>query len=253
VKAYHPVFNATSDPFELPVTLENFTAQIVGEGQSNGPQKVNQGRIQFKHKKIMIETETSTEFEEDSIPQMMKYLKELIATNLNEAEEDLLFVNHSTDGMLVNSQDKSADFSTSFTASDVLKLLEKMESPYNLDPSNLVMYLHPTLYWRLVQSGDVKTVDAYGPKATVITGELGKYYGMSVAPLVSLRQVAGTPVKYPLVIANRQSLLVSQRRSVTIRVFPTEGDKNKIEATIRTAVAYPHGNKGIVKANFAVS
>jgi hypothetical protein len=248
VRAYHQVIPTPSDPYELPVNTGNFTAQIVGEGEQPGISKPPQGQIVFDHKKVMIETETSTEFEEDSVPTAMAFIKNLLATNLAEAEEDLLFINHATDGMLKKALDKTADFSAAFTPADVLKLLQKMPAPYNLDPSNLVMYLNPTLYWRLVESGDVKTVDVFGSQATVITGELGKYYGMSVAPLVSLRPDTG---KYPFLIVNRASVLIGQRRSVNIRVFPIDGDKNKIEATIRTAVAYPHGNNGLVMAKFS--
>jgi hypothetical protein len=125
-----------------------------------------------------------------------------------------------------------------------------MPTPYNLDPSNLVLYMNPTLYWRLVESGDVRTVDAFGSNATIITGELGKYYGMSVAPLQSLKADASTN-KLPFLIVNRASLLIGQRRTVNIRVFPDHEDKNKIEATIRTAVAYPHGNNGLILAKFS--
>jgi len=42
-------------------------------------------------------------------------------------------------------------------------------------------------------------------------------------------------------------LLHYQRRQLTIRVFPLEGDKNKIEATVDSAIVYPFGSKGIVK------
>lgn len=251
VRNFHPVIQATSDPYKLPVNLSNFTASIVGEGNSPGISKSNQADLTFTHKKIMIETEVSSEFEEDSVAQSMQFIKELLATNLMEAEEDLLFVNHATDGMVVNALDKTADFTAVFNAQNVMDLLMKMPTPYNLDPSNMVVYLHPTLYWKLVQSGDVKTVDAFGPQATVVTGELGKYFGMSIAPLVSLKSVGTSPVKYPMIIANRNSVLISQRRNINIRVFPIDGDKNKIEATIRTAVKYPHGNNGVIKANFA--
>jgi HK97 family phage major capsid protein len=250
VRSYHQVIATPSDPYELPVNTGNFTAKIVGEGEGPGISKVPQGQIKFNHKKIMIETETSTEFEEDSVPQMMAFLRNLLATNLAEAEEDLLFVNHATDGMLKNALDKTSAFASDFTPADVLKLLQMMPTPYNLDPSNLVLYMNPTLYWRLVESGDVRTVDAFGSNATIITGELGKYYGMSVAPLQSLKADASTN-KLPFLIVNRASLLIGQRRTVNIRVFPDHEDKNKIEATIRTAVAYPHGNNGLILAKFS--
>jgi hypothetical protein len=54
---------------------------------------------------------------------------------------------------------------------------------------------------------------------------------------------------YPIVIANRSSILIGQRRQLTIRVIPIDGDQNRIEATVRSAIAYPYDGKGIVKAN----
>lgn len=261
VRGFHTILNAPSDPYELPVNLDDFQVTLdPGQGQQTpqGSQKVTQNRVRFNHHKLMVETSVSTEFEEDSVPQTLQFLKNLLAQNIADAEENLLFINHSTEGILNKAADKSGSVTTSAfnpanSAARVIELLATMDIPYNLDPSNLVLYIHPTLYWQLIQSGEVATMDKFGPMATVATGELAKFYGMSVAPIASIPQVSGTPVKYPLIIVNRQSVLLSQRRQLTIRVFPLEGDKNKIEATVRSAIAYPFGQKGIVKANYSLT
>jgi hypothetical protein len=92
-------------------------------------------------------------------------------------------------------------------------------------------------------------MDVYGPNATIVTGELSKLYGMGVAAIRSLPTVGTSPVKYPIVIANRSSILIGQRRQLTVRVIPISGDQNRIEATLRSAIAFPYNGKGLVKAN----
>jgi HK97 family phage major capsid protein len=260
VRNYHQIFNAPKDPFELPVVASDFTASLIGsEGETVTSQPVSDhyGKVVFNHRKLMITAEATTEFEEENIPEMMAFLKNQLAVNLMRAEEKMLFLDDATHGLLANAADKTAavpegSLTPANAAQTVMSLLSAMGAPYNLDPANIVMYLHPELYWNLVQAGEVKTQDMYGPSATIISGELGKFYGMSVAPLTTLDAVDGTTPTYPIILANRASVLLSQRRNVTIRVFPQEGDKNKIEATVRTAIAYPHKSggfaDGVVKA-----
>lgn len=256
VRNYHHSFNAPSDPFELPVNLDDFVVSLdPGEGQKTpaGVQKITQNKVVFKHHKVMVETSVSTEFEEDSVPESMAFLKQLLAVNLAECEEDQLFFNHSEKGIIQNANNRTGASADSFSADPkaaVIGLLKQMEAPYNLDPANLVAYVHPTLYWGLVEHELVATQDKFGPKATVFTGEVGKYFGMSVAPITSLKSVTVDAEAYPLVIANRASVLLSKRRNLNIRVFPLEGDKNKIEATMRSAIAYPYGSKGVELKNF---
>ncbi|MFC7443485.1 phage major capsid protein [Laceyella putida] len=252
MRAFHQVINTPSDPYELPVNLQDFTVDYnVAEGAPGTDQTVPQGRIKFVHKKLMVSTKVSTEFEEDSVPQTMALLKQAIGEAIALEEEKRFFTE--ADGVLAKATDQTSaigSISETTAADEIVDLLATMDFPYNLDPQNMVLYLNPSVYFKLLKSGHVRTIDQYGPNATIVTGELNKLYGMGVAAIGALPKGGTSPnFTYPIVIANRSSILIGQRRQLTIRVIPIDGDQNKIEATVRSAIAYPYAGKGIVKAN----
>jgi HK97 family phage major capsid protein len=252
MRAFHQVINTPSDPYELPVNLQDFAVDYnVAEGTPGSDQSVPQGRIKFEHKKLMVSTKVSTEFEEDSVPQTMALLKKAIGEAIALEEEKRFFTE--ANGVLAKAVDKTSvvgSISSTNAADKLVDLLAEMEFPYNLDPQNTVLYLNPKIYFALLKSGHVRTIDQYGPNASIVTGELNKLYGMGVAAIGALPE-GGTSSEptYPIVIANRSSILIGQRRQLTIRVIPIDGDQNRIEATVRSAIAYPYDGKGIVKAN----
>jgi len=108
---------------------------------------------------------------------------------------------------------------TTESASDIVVKAEiltarKNMGQWGMNPSDLVVFLSQAAYYNLLDDTDVVTVDKYGDKATILTGELGKLWGM---PLVVSDAFATTGAgTAQVVIVNPSNYLLGNYRSLTI-------------------------------------
>jgi len=84
------------------------------------------------------------------------------------------------------------------------------------NPADLVLFLSQAQYYSLVTDSDVTTVDKYGDNATILTGELGKLYGI---PLVvsDAFEAAGASAALGILV-NPQNYLIGNHRGLTIEM-----------------------------------
>lgn len=93
-----------------------------------------------------------------------------------------------------------------------------------VDPADLALILGPAGYMQALKITEVKTVDVYGPAATVATGELAKISGI---PIVVSRFVpedmnvsgirdATTTTQTIAIVVNRRGWLACEKRDITI-------------------------------------
>lgn len=68
---------------------------------------------------------------------------------------------------------------SNFTDADILTMRRNLNL-YGLDSSQLTLIASHDLYYALIGLADFKTVNTYGPKATVHTGEVGSLFGVKV-------------------------------------------------------------------------
>jgi len=129
--------------------------------------------------------------------------------------------------------DANADLS-SLTAEALLGIKKAMGT-YAMDPAECVWVVGTSVFNQLLLLRDsannpmVSTVDKYGPQATVVTGELGRLFGLPivVSPLVredlndSGVYDGTTTDKTVLFLVNRRAWVLGDRRRITL-----ETDKN---------------------------
>jgi len=98
---------------------------------------------------------------------------------------------------------------------------------YGLDIANLRIVPDVASYLSMLALSSVKTVDVYGPAATVVTGELARYRGIPVIPSASmpLTEADGKACKTPasnvkgqLAAYNRLMWRRGSRRGLTIEI-----------------------------------
>jgi len=82
------------------------------------------------------------------------------------------------------------------------------------NPSDLVLICSQAAYYGLVDEGNVLTVDKYGPQATILTGELGRIYGIPV--IVSDAFEAAASDKAQAMLVNPTNYLIGNYRGLTI-------------------------------------
>jgi len=108
---------------------------------------------------------------------------------------------------------------TTASASDVVVKAEiltarKNMGQWGMNPSDLVVFLSQAAYYNLLDDTDVVTVDKYGDKATILTGELGKLWGMPLVVSDAFEATgAGTA---QVIIVNPSNYLLGNYRSLTI-------------------------------------
>jgi len=87
---------------------------------------------------------------------------------------------------------------------------------WGMNPSDLVCFVSQGQYYSLVTDTDVTTVDKYGDKATILTGELGKLYGI---PLVvsDAFEAAGASAAVGILV-NPSNYLIGNHRGLTVEM-----------------------------------
>jgi HK97 family phage major capsid protein len=109
------VINTPSDPYHLPVNLQDFAVDYnVAEGAQGTDQTVPQNQITFDHKKLMVATIVSTEFEEDSVLQTLALLKQAIGEAIALKEEKRFF--NEPNYILAKAADQSSFFTSAITS-----------------------------------------------------------------------------------------------------------------------------------------
>jgi len=98
---------------------------------------------------------------------------------------------------------------------------------YGLDLQNLRIVPDVQTYLSMLALSSVKTVDVYGPAATIATGELAKYRGISIIPSAGMplteadgkvSTTAGNNTKGQLAAYNRLMWRRGSRRGLTIEI-----------------------------------
>ena len=87
---------------------------------------------------------------------------------------------------------------------------------WGMNPADLVCFVSQGQYYSLVTDSDVTTVDKYGDKATILTGELGKLYGI---PLVvsDAFEAAGASAAVGILV-NPSNYLIGNHRGLTVEM-----------------------------------
>lgn len=246
VRGNHPIINATSDPFKMPMFTGDFDVTVLPHGYSEGDVQAiiesgaPTGEFEFRHHKVVVATEVSTEFEEDTVPEAMSQLKQKIANAIAKKEEQYIFFGDSSldTQNLIHSMDDATNEGAGEAGQSyndqVMDAIELLGVQYNSDNEAMVIYMDANHYRPMQRRGDVVTVDKMGPKATLLTGEISRLWGV---PLSVSEQVKPNT----MYVVHRPSVVISQRRAITLRTFPVKGDKTYLEATVRVCMDFPHG------------
>jgi HK97 family phage major capsid protein len=87
---------------------------------------------------------------------------------------------------------------------------------WGMNPADLVCFISQAAYYGLLTDSDVTTVDKYGDNATILTGELGKLYGI---PLVVSDAFEATGAsKAQAILVNPSNYLIGNYRGLTLEM-----------------------------------
>ena len=99
------------------------------------------------------------------------------------------------------------------TAAELLTARSNM-GQWGMNASDLVCFMSQAAYFNILDDANVTTVDKYGDKATILSGELAKVWGMPV--VVSDAFEATGAGKAQAIIVNPQNYLVGNYKGLTL-------------------------------------
>lgn len=247
VAALHQRINMPTDPFKIPAKRSTTTAKLTAERGTPTAQSFTTANVILDAVKLLAYVDCPYELEEDSIIAMLPLIREDIVEALAEGQENAT-INGDTatthmDGDVTAADDNrkawngyrklalsaaKVDLAT-FNATN-LRLLRSKMLKYGVSPSDLAWVCGTTTYLtKFLGLSEVITLDKYGPAATVLTGELGKFDGIPIVVSEKVREnlnASGvydgvTTTKSQLSLVFRRGFLYGDRREVLV-----ETDRN---------------------------
>jgi len=107
----------------------------------------------------------------------------------------------------------TANSSTLITTANLLTARSNM-GIWGHNPSDLVIFMHQDAYYGIMDETSLVTVDKYGPQATILTGEVGRVYGMPI--VVSDAFEAAGSDEAQAIIVNPANYVLGNYRNLTI-------------------------------------
>jgi len=253
VAALHERIPMPTNPFKLPIEGGDATIYLQAEQTSDTPTKVTASttgtdNITFDAVKLMARVIASVELEEDSVIGVVGYIRNKLIKGLAEAIEDTTLngdtstthQDSDTHALGATAHQKgwkgyrkyalaaalaTVDLSTFNIAN--LRAIRTAMGKYGTNPADLAWVVGVKGYDKMLSLDEVKTVDKYGDKATILQGELAKLDGSPVIVSEKVREnlnASGvhdgvTETKTVVHLVYRPGFLFGDRRSVKIQVL----------------------------------
>lgn len=269
-----------SNPYKWPVMSNGAIARKVGQASAINKQTFNtENTIQFDAEKLAGRYELPEELSEDSAPDVIKVIRQELMEGQEKAMEIAILEGDNTATMHHFSQlpdvavgtlistisgespecvfvgirkrllaatvaKSGVDCGASTISETELSAARSKMGKYGVDPSQLALITGPKVYNQMVGNlEDVRTLDKYGPQATVLTGELAKFDGAPVIVSEYLREDLGATgfntstvannIKGSLIFINRKRWFTGLRRAVQYKV-----ESNKTELDVLDMVSF---------------
>jgi len=264
VAALHDRIPMPTQPYDLPYVAGQTTAYIAGEStEEDSPRfkksAMGSGKVQFNAKKLAVRVLFTEELTEDSLVPILPLLKKDIVKAVARAIEDATVNGDTTalhqDSDVVDARDArkawmgyrklamaTLDFSNTLTLTQ-LRTFRGGMGIYGVDVPDLAYVCSIGGYLKLLEIPEVRTLEKYGPKATVLTGELARVDNIPIIVSEKMRDDLNAAGVYELaagqtglVLIYKPSLLYGDRRIITVKTdFDIERDQNILVCTQRLA------------------
>jgi len=219
-------------------STENVAATATDPGTSS---------LSLDAKKLMGRTDFSYEVEEDAIVPVLALVQSLLGESAAEAYEDAL-INGDTTGTHMDSDYETVakhaarafkawrklalaggikvDLATGGLNEANLRSMKKLMGKYAIRSRDLVWVVGPLGKNDMEGITNVSTLEKYGPKATILTGELASFLNIPIICSEKCREnlnAAGvfdnsTKTKGSILLANLNEFLVGRRREFMVEV-----------------------------------
>jgi len=229
-----PVIQLPTNPWEMPIEGADATAYLVAEPTGDAASKVTAStpgskKVQFDAEIFGARTLFSRSLDADSAIAVLPYTRNKLVRAFVDAEERAI-LDGDADGTHQDSDVTAGDARTAWDGLRKKALAEtnvdggnaavtlsnfravrKAMRKWGLNPADLVVICPVKVYYQLLDLAEVKTLDVFGPQATVLNGQLGALDGIPIIVSEHGREDLNANGVYDGTTTNRTYLLVVNR------------------------------------------
>lgn len=256
-----------SQPYDFPLSITRPSFYLQGtENTASDPSTPSTGTITLDAKKLMGKVEYSYEAEEDAIIPILPWLQTLLAEGAADAWEHAMINGDSTATHQDTDEEALTDspafafkgfrklalaiagLKTDITSGGIneanVRAIRKLLKKYAADPRKLIWLASPTTALALQAIDSVVTLEKYGARATILTGELASLFGIPIVVSERMREDldatgvngASGNTKSALMCVRLDRFMTGRRREFTVETDRNiETQKNIIVASFRKA------------------
>ena len=263
----HDKIPMPTNPYVLPLSTSNITTYYVNEAATNDPTKIPASQATpdnrtLTARKLAARVLFSEELSEDSLIPILPWLRQKIIHSVAIAIENAT-INGDTAATHMDADVTSAGdvrkvwdgyrkaarsagamvHGTAFTAAQ-LRLVRKAMGVYGVDLTQLAWILSPSAWYQLMNDSDVRTVDKFGPQATILKGQLAALDGIPLIVSEYMREDLGSAgvrgatagSTTAAILVRRDAFLYGVKRAAKIKSdYNSETDQNVLVITTRQA------------------
>lgn len=213
VAALHTDITMPRNPFVLPVQTGRIVAKLGAELSTASGTVVPTGNVTLTATKFIGYVPWSYELDLDSIVAVLPAVRRELGIALTEGIENAIIngdtgathmdfdvedANDATDTAwawkgyrdyaLVQGANHQVDFSGADPSEALFRSMRVKAGKFGVKPSQLAWVVSISTYLKMLSFSNFLTLDKYGPKATILTGELGSFDGIPVVVSEYVRQ-----------------------------------------------------------------
>ena len=280
-----PLFNTVqmpSNPFQIPLQLGDVNWYPGTENVAARGSALTTARQTLTAYELVAEVPWSYDLDEDGVIAMMEELRRSLLRNAREVIDDVLLNSDTTrtnninaDGATISPTDagkaqwllgfdgilhlplvdnsSQANNHQAAVSDDMFNEVRAKLGKYGVRPSEVAYICDINTYIRALSIGNFRTLDKFGPQATVLTGQLGAVEGVPVIVSEQMRPAdadgkvtdsGNTATTGRLLILNRTQWLVGFKRELAIEtVRDPQKRQNIMVVSFRIALQERSGNR----------
>jgi len=261
VASLFPRINMPKNPFKIPRATSQRKAWLKAEG-SPFNQKLNSitgNAVVLDAPTIMTAAELTDELNEDSVVPLLPMIRQDVKEAIQYSVEDAI-INGDTsgtfdadtvanidsrlawDGLRIYAHKGSYDMVdlSTFSTSNLLAMRSLM-GKYGVNPNKLAWIVSVKGYSKFLSLPETMTMDKYGPKATILTGEQGKFLGSPIIVSEAVREdlndtgvYDGTTTTYTeVILVYTPAFVLGTLKDVRFEPYRDPSVGNRLYASIR--------------------
>ena len=179
--------------FSIPAKTEKAQAYLIAPGEDAIESAINGSKVSFATHRFKTLLAVTDQADQEMVTAIVQIVRQELVRSLARATEDALVMGDTTitnandvkkafDGLLKMAKDagNKVDAGGNAVTATLVAQARKLLGVYGIRLSDLVIVAPVNVAYQMLELPEVLTVDKYGAKATIITGEIGKLFGMPI-------------------------------------------------------------------------